>query len=85
MAIGETSTILGADRPAVVAPMGAWIDAGGNIAFVLTGDDRAERRAITTGRRNPEQVEITGGLKPGDRIVTSGIENYQSFQHLLIR
>lgn len=81
----DVRLILGADRPAVVAPMGAWIDAGGNIAFVLTGDDRAERRAITTGRRNPEQVEITGGLKPGDRIVTSGIENYQSFQHLLIR
>ena len=25
----------------------------------------------STGRRNPEQVEILSGLDPGDRIVTS--------------
>ncbi|MBW4331362.1 efflux RND transporter periplasmic adaptor subunit [Stakelama sp. CBK3Z-3] len=81
----DVRLILGADRPAVVAPTGAWLDAGGNIAFVLTDDNRAERRSVATGRRNPEQVEITSGLQPGDRIVTSSIDSYQPYQHLLIR
>ncbi|WP_184003311.1 efflux RND transporter periplasmic adaptor subunit [Stakelama sediminis] len=80
----DVRLILGADHPAIVAPAGSWLDAGGNIAFVLTGKGRAERRQITTGRRNPDQVEVTSGLKPGDRIVTSAINNYQQYQHLLI-
>ena len=76
---------LGADRPAVVAPSGGWLDAGGTTAFVLTSDARAVRRAITTGRRNPDQVEVTGGLAPGDRIVTSPLAAYAPYQTLLIR
>lgn len=75
---------LGADRPAVVAPAGGWLDAGGTTAFVLTGEDRAVRRAITTGRRNPDQVEVTSGLAPGDRIVTTPLATYAPYQTLLI-
>ncbi len=76
---------LGADRPAVVAPAGGWLDAGGTVAFVLTGENRAVRRAITTGRRNPDQVEVTSGLAPGDRIVTSPLAAYTPYQTLLLR
>ncbi|MHA6718752.1 efflux RND transporter periplasmic adaptor subunit [Sphingomonas sp. RS6] len=76
---------LGADRSAVVAPSGGWLDAGGTTAFVLTSDARAVRRAIATGRRNPDQVEVTSGLAPGDRIVTSPLATYAPYQTLLIR
>jgi len=73
---GQTLDIritLGSTAPALVAPTGGWLDAGGgSSAFVLGADGRhARRRAIRTGRRNPEQVEILSGLQPGDRIVTS--------------
>ncbi|WP_294331871.1 HlyD family efflux transporter periplasmic adaptor subunit [uncultured Sphingomonas sp.] len=76
---------LGADQPAVVAPAGGWLDAGGTTAFVLTSDSRAVRRAITTGRRNPDQVEVTSGLAPGDRIVTTPLTTYAAYQTLLLR
>lgn len=76
---------LGADRPAVVAPSGGWLDAGGTTAFVLASDARAVRRAITTGRRNPDQVEVTSGLAPGDRIIASPLAAYAPYQTLLIR
>jgi HlyD family secretion protein len=76
---------LGADRPAVVAPSGGWLDAGGTTAFVVTSEGRAVRRAITTGRRNPDQVEVTAGLAPGDRIVTTPLATYAPYQTLLIR
>ncbi|MFK3891831.1 efflux RND transporter periplasmic adaptor subunit [Sphingomonas sp. NPDC079357] len=64
---------LGAASNAVVAPVGGWLEAGGgNSAFVLDADGvHARRRAVRTGRRNPEQVEIVSGLNPGERIVTS--------------
>ena len=73
---GQTLDIritLGSTVPALVAPTGGWLDAGGGASvFVLDGDGRhARRRAVKTGRRNPEQVEILSGLQPGDRIVTS--------------
>lgn len=73
---GQTLDIritLGSTTPALVAPTGGWLDAGGgSSAFVLDGDGRhARRRPIRTGRRSPEQVEIMSGLQPGDRIVTS--------------
>jgi len=73
---GQTSDVritLGAASRALVAPVGGWLAAGGgNSVFVLDSDGaHARRRAVKTGRRNPEQVQILSGLAPGDRIVTS--------------
>jgi HlyD family secretion protein len=77
---------LGETRTALVAPNGAWLDgSGGAYAFVVSpGGRRAERRTITVGRRNPEQVEITSGLRPGDRIVTSSYAGDEKFSHLIL-
>ena len=81
----DVRLILGADRPAIVAPSGGWLDAGGTMAFVLDGDSKAVRRAIVTGRRNPDQVEVSSGLAPGDRIVTTALTSYAPFQTLLLK
>ncbi len=75
---GQTSDVrvtLGATRAALVAPVGGWLDSGGGTsALVVDADGRhARRRAIRTGTRNPEQVEILSGLAAGDRIVTSSL------------
>lgn len=73
---GQTLDIrvtLGSAAVALVAPVGGWLESGGGTsAFVLDADGtHARRRAVKTGRRNPEQVEILSGLTPGARIVTS--------------
>lgn len=81
----DVRLVLGADRLAIVAPSGGWLDAGGTSAFVLDGETRAVRRAITTGRRNPDQVEVTSGLSPGDRIVTSPLGTYAAYRTLLLQ
>jgi HlyD family secretion protein len=77
---------LGDTRPALTAPNGAWLEgSGGAYAFVINRDGRrAERRAISVGRRNPEQVEITAGLRPGERIVTSSYAGFDKFSHLIL-
>ncbi len=75
---------LGDAKLAVVVPNGPWLDAGGTTAFVVSGS-RAVRRAVTTGRRTPEQVEIIAGLHPGERVVTSGIAAYRAATSLILR
>ncbi len=40
---------------------------------MVAGDDKkAHRRNVTIGLTTPKQVEITGGLKPGDAVITQG-------------
>jgi HlyD family secretion protein len=69
----QTRLALGDSTPAVLLPRGGFYeDTGGNWAFVLdaTGE-RAEKRAIRLGRRNPEHFEVLEGLDVGDRVITS--------------
>jgi HlyD family secretion protein len=76
----------GDPKPALVVDNGPWMEAsGGAYAFVLTpGGGRADRRAIQVARRNPEQVEITGGLRAGERVVTSSYSGLEKYQHLVL-
>ncbi|TCQ06527.1 HlyD family efflux transporter periplasmic adaptor subunit [Sphingomonas sp. PP-CC-3A-396] len=69
----DVRVTLGATRKAMVAPIGGWLESGGGaFAFVVDADGlHARRRAVTVGRRSPEQIEILSGLSVGDRIVTS--------------
>ncbi len=75
---------LGDTQQALLAPAGAWLnDTNGTSVFVLNASgDKADRRTITVGRRNPEFVEILSGLKPGERIVTGGTSNLTKSQHI---
>jgi membrane fusion protein (multidrug efflux system) len=41
--------------------------------YVLTPDNRARQKEVTIGRRKPGIVEITDGLKPGDKVIIEGI------------
>lgn len=66
-------------RPAVVqVPRGvlaSWDNtAAKGVVFVLDGDT-ARSRAVTTGIQNGELLEITGGLKAGERVVSRGAFN----------
>lgn len=77
---------LGETHRALVLPNGAWLEAsGGASAFVMAANGRsADRVAITSGRRNPEQAEITSGLHEGDQVIVSSYNSYKNFNHLAI-
>ncbi len=78
---GQSSPIkveLGESQKAVLLPVGGFFsDTGGNWVYVEeAGTQRAVKRNITLGRRNPQYYEVLDGLKPGDRVVTSSYANF---------
>jgi HlyD family secretion protein len=71
---------------AVTVPNGAWLSEGdGSSIFVLAADGvHAERRTIRIGRRNPEWVEILGGLQVGEKVLTATGLRQTKARHLII-
>jgi len=57
-----------------VVPVTSLLEADGSEAtvFVVAESGVAKRVAVQTGRLLGERVEVTGGLVPGDRVVTEG-------------
>jgi RND family efflux transporter MFP subunit len=56
-----------------VVPVSALVDdAGRPIVFVQREGETFERRAVTLGPRSGDVVQVTEGVKPGDRVVTKG-------------
>jgi membrane fusion protein, heavy metal efflux system len=59
--------------PRPVVPAGAIVDdAGRPIVFVQREGETFERRAVTLGPRSGDLVQVTEGVKAGDRVVTKG-------------
>lgn len=59
---------------------------GGNWVFKLNEDgSKAYRIDIQLGRQNPEYYEVIQGLQSGDRIITSGYDNYETTQELILK
>lgn len=78
---------LGEAAPSTTLPNGPFYqDTGGRWVFVVSPDGKyATRREVRLGRRNPERVEVTAGLRPGDRVIVSGYEALQKFDRIEIQ
>jgi len=86
---GQTLQIrlaLSDETQALLLPKGGFYQqTGGNWVFkVDESGSRAYRVDIRLGRQNPEYYEVTEGLMPGDKVVTSSYENYGDMQELVI-
>ena len=50
---------------------------GGQWIYVVDkSGDRAVRRDIRIGRQNPQYYEVLEGLKPGEKVIISGYDNF---------
>lgn len=68
-----------------VLPKGSFYnETSGKWIFVVTSDNKAERRSIKLGRENPVYYEVLEGLQPGDKVVTSGYQDYKEIEELNI-
>jgi HlyD family secretion protein len=69
---------LGKPADATLLPTGGFFsDTGGNWVYVLEeSGNRAVKRNISLGRKNPQYFEVLDGLKPGEKVITSSYENF---------
>jgi cobalt-zinc-cadmium efflux system membrane fusion protein len=76
LAVGQSTSLyllLAETAPKPVVPAAAIVDdAGRPIVFVQREGETFERRAVTLGARNGDQVQIVDGIAAGDRVVTAG-------------
>lgn len=61
-----------APRTMVVPSSALQRDGEEEVAFVRTGENRYERRAITAGRRTDAYTEVVDGLSAGESVVVEG-------------
>ncbi|WP_116787723.1 efflux RND transporter periplasmic adaptor subunit [Flavobacterium psychrotrophum] len=74
--------ILSEKAKTTVLPKGRFYEeTAGKWVFVVNGD-KAERREIKLGRENPVYYEVLGGLKEGDKVVTSNYADYKEIEIL---
>src|SRR6266404_7984930 len=66
------------NRTSISIPVTALLNDGGqSVVFVATGS-AFEKRTVTIGIQSDDRIEITAGLKAGDKVVTKG--NYLLLQ-----
>ncbi|MGH8220606.1 MAG: efflux RND transporter periplasmic adaptor subunit [Steroidobacteraceae bacterium] len=86
---GETVQLrldIGGERRGLVVANGPFYDdTGGQWVFVLPlGGTVAQRRHVELGRRNLEQVEVLGGLSPGERVIVSSYESLKDIDRITL-
>lgn len=86
---GQTLQIrvaLSEEKQAMLVPKGGFFQqTGGNWIFKL--DEKGEvayKVDIQLGSQNTEYYEVLQGLNPGDKVITSGYDNYGDIQELVL-
>jgi membrane fusion protein, multidrug efflux system len=62
-----------AKTPGVLVPTSAVQTSGGTSRVFVVNGDRAEERIVTTGQAVGDAIEITKGLKAGERVATANV------------
>ena len=77
----------GAVSEELLVPRGGFYNrTGGNWIYVVDpSEEYALKRLIRLGLQNPEYFTVEEGLKEGEKVLTSGYENYGEKDRLVIR
>ena len=87
---GQTLQIrlaLSDETTAILLPKGGFYQqTGGNWIFKVSESGKTAYRVdVQLGRQNPDYYEVTSGLQPGDKVITSSYENYGNMQELVLK
>lgn len=79
-------TLSDESQAVLLARGGFYQQTGGNWVFKLNEDGSvAYRLDVQLGRQNPDYYEVLQGLKPGDKVITSGYDTYMATQELILK
>ncbi len=69
---------LGQPESAILIPRGTFYQkTGGKWIYVVDPEEgKAVKREIRIGRQNPQFYEVLEGLEPGEKVITSGYDNF---------
>ena len=69
---------LGQPENAILIPRGTFYQkTGGKWIYVVSPEGgKAVKREIRIGRQNPQFYEVLEGLEPGEKVITSGYDNF---------
>src|SRR5690606_10726680 len=86
---GQTLQIrlaLSQEKEALLLAKGGFFQkTGGNWIFKVSEDGKsAYKQEIRLGSQNTEYYEVLEGLQPGDKVVTSGYDNFGDIQELVL-
>ena len=65
-------------RKLLTVPLAAMTDSNHSSVFVITAEDKLERRKVRTGADDGNYIEIISGLSEGERVVTSAAEGLEN-------
>ena len=87
---GQTLQIrlaLSDETQAILLPKGGFYQqTGGNWIFKVSEDGKiAYKVDIQLNRQSPDYYEVLQGLKPGDKVITSGYDTYGDMQELVLK
>lgn len=72
---GRVRAATGVAKDALLVPQRAVVETQGSYSVVVVGaDDKASIRPVKTGERVGRMWVITEGLKPGERVITEGLQ-----------
>lgn len=79
--------LLGAEEDRIQIPRGPFYQqtSGGWVFVVDASGTSASRRMITLGRQNSRTFEVLEGLQPGEKVVVSSYEGYDTAQTIQIQ
>ncbi len=80
-----SARVLIEEKPNVLMlPRGPFVeDEGGRFAYVMDGSV-AVRRPVQLGATSVSAVEITGGLKPGEKVVIAGTDTFENAERVKV-
>jgi HlyD family secretion protein len=80
----QAKLTVGDSSRAILVPNGAFFnDTGGTWVFVVDrSGNSATKRQVQLGRKNSDFIEVLGGLKPGERVITSSYSGMVDKDHL---
>ena len=79
-------TLSDESQAVLLARGGFYQQTGGNWVFKLNEDGSVAYRVdVQLGRQNPDYYEVLQGLKPGDKVITSGYDTYMATQELILK
>jgi len=78
---------LSAEKQALLVEKGGFFQkTGGNWIFKINADgNSAYKVAINLGSQNTEYYEVTRGLNPGDKVITSSYDSFGDIEELILK